>query len=168
MTALVCIADSRWTSRHVREVPTALYAMHQTASSPGPSSIRSLIATPVISERRVHGVDGNCRDESRNKEPEKANSDRKCARQRLPRDEIPVTNREAGDESEIDRIPERPVLHKTSQQAQGKLNPQNCRQHRPRHVNGMAERREKAPPQRFRRRPVHVVTTSVNGALQKR
>jgi hypothetical protein len=51
-------------------------------------------------------VDGNCRYESRNKEPEKANSDRKCARQRLRREEITVTNREAGNESEIDRIPE--------------------------------------------------------------
>jgi hypothetical protein len=28
----------------------------------------------------------------------------------------------------------------------------------------MAERHEKAPPQRLRCRPVHVVTTSVNGA----
>ena len=56
------------------------------------------------------------------KDPEKANSDRKCARQRLPRDEITVTNRGAGNENEIDRIPERPALNKTSQQAQGKLN----------------------------------------------
>src|SRR5258705_13602271 len=31
----------------------------------------------------------------------------------------------------------------------------------------MAERHEKAPPQRFRCQPVHVVTTSVSGALQK-
>src|SRR5260370_42686200 len=31
----------------------------------------------------------------------------------------------------------------------------------------MAERHEKAPPQRFRCRPVHVVTTSVSGAPQK-
>src|SRR6478672_1214456 len=129
--------------------------------------IRSLIAIPVISERRAHGVDGNCRYQSRGKEPEKGNSDRKRARQRLLRDEITVTNGEAGDESEIDRIPERPALNKTSQQPQGKLNCQDCRHHRPRHVNGMAERREKAPPQRFRCRPVHVVTTSVRGALQK-
>jgi len=70
----------------------------------------------------VHGVDRNCRYESCDKKPEKANSYRKCARQRLPRDEITVTNREAGNESEIDRIPERPALNKTSQQAQGKLN----------------------------------------------
>jgi hypothetical protein len=67
-------------------------------------------------------MDRDCRYETRGKEPEKANSDRKCARQRLPRDEITVTNREAGNESEIDRIPERPALNKTSQQAQGKLN----------------------------------------------
>src|SRR5260370_40088560 len=31
----------------------------------------------------------------------------------------------------------------------------------------MAERHEKAPPQRFRCRPIHVMTTSVSGALQK-
>jgi hypothetical protein len=114
----------------------------------------------------VHGVDRNCRYESRDKEPQKANSDRKCARQRLPRDEITVTNREAGNESEIDRIPERPALNKTSQQAQGKLNRQNCRQYRPGHVNGMAERYEKTPLQHFRCWSVHAVATSVNGALQ--
>jgi hypothetical protein len=77
---------------------------------------RSLIAIPVISERRAHGVDGNCRYQSRGKEPEKGNSDRKRSRQRLLRDEITVTNGEAGDESEIDRIPERPALNKTSPQ----------------------------------------------------
>jgi hypothetical protein len=37
----------------------------------------------------------------------------------------------------------------------------------PRHVNGMAERHEKAPLQRFRCWSVHIVATSVNGALQK-
>jgi hypothetical protein len=55
-------------------------------------------------------VDGNCRYESRSKDPEKANSDSKCVRQRLPRDEITVTNREAGNESEIDRIPGTPTM----------------------------------------------------------
>jgi hypothetical protein len=38
---------------------------------------------------------------------------RKCARQRLPWDEITVTNCEAGNESKIDRIPDRPALNKT-------------------------------------------------------
>jgi hypothetical protein len=90
-------------------------------------------------------VDGNCRYERAvTKSPEKANSDRKSARQRLPRDEITVTNREAGNENEIDRFSERPALNKTSRQAQGRLNRQNCRQHRPRHVNRMAERHESA------------------------
>src|SRR6516164_5624006 len=105
-------------------------------------------------------MDRHCRYDTRDKQPEIANSDRKCTRQHLPRDEITVTNREAGNESEIDCIPDRPALNKTSQQAQGKLNCYNCRQHWPRHVNGMAERHKKAPPQRFRCRPVHVVATS--------
>src|SRR6516225_4669946 len=110
-------------------------------------------------------MDRNCRYDSRGKEPEIANSVRKCTRQRLPRDEITVTNREAGNEGEIDCIPDRPALNKTSQQAQGKLNCYNCRQHRPRHVNGMAQRHKEAPPVRCR--PVHVVATSANGALLK-
>jgi hypothetical protein len=67
-------------------------------------------------------VDRNCRCETREKEPTETNSNRKYARQGLPRDEITVTNRETGDESKIDRIPERPTLNKTSQQAQGELN----------------------------------------------
>src|SRR5262245_36845803 len=122
-------------------------------------------ATPAVGERFAHGVDRNCRDETRGKEPGETDYDRKCARQRLPRDEITVTNREAGNESEIDRIPERPALNKTSQQAQGKLKRQNCRQHRPRHVKGMAERHEKALPHLLRRPPVHAMATSVNGEL---
>ena len=44
--------------------------------------------------------------------PGETNSDRKYARQCLPRDEITVTNREASNESEIDRIPDRPSLNK--------------------------------------------------------
>jgi len=60
-------------------------------------------------------MDRNCRYDARDKEPEISNSDRKCARQRLPRDEITVTNRKAGNESEIDCIPGRPALNKTNQ-----------------------------------------------------
>src|SRR5262245_28238951 len=110
-------------------------------------------------------MDRNCGYDTRDKEPEIANSDRKYTRQRLPRDEITVTNREAGNEGEINCIPDRPALNKAGQQAQGKLNCYNCRQHRPRHVYGMAQRHKKAPPQRFRCRPVHIVATSVNGVL---
>jgi hypothetical protein len=72
-------------------------------------------------------VDGNRRYDTRKKETRYTNSNRKCAPQRLPRDEITVTNREAGNEGEIDRIPERPALNKTSQQAHGKLNSENYR-----------------------------------------
>src|ERR1700730_17291145 len=68
------------------------------------------------------------------------------ARDRLPRYDIAITNREAGDEGEIDRVADRPALHKANQQTQGNLNRQNCRQHRPRKMNGVAEGHEKAPP----------------------
>src|ERR1700738_4062639 len=68
------------------------------------------------------------------------------ARATLPRYDIAVTNREAGDEGEIDRVADRPALHKADQQTQGNLNRQNCRQHRPRKMNGVAEGHEKAPP----------------------
>src|SRR5215471_14243526 len=112
-------------------------------------------------------MDRNCRYDTRDKEPEIANSDRKYTRQRLLRDEITVTDRKAGNEGEIDCIPDRPALNKTSQQAQDKLNCYNCRQHRPRHVNGMAQCHKKSPPQHFRCRPVQVVATSVNGTLLK-
>jgi Bacterial extracellular solute-binding proteins, family 3 len=109
----------------------------------------------VIGERCAHGVDRNPGYEAREKEPGETNPDRKCARERLPRYDVPVTNREAGDEGEIDRVADRPALHKADQQTQGDLNRQNCRQHRPRKMNGVAEGHEKAPPHALWRPPVH-------------
>jgi hypothetical protein len=82
----------------------------------------------------------------REKEPTDTNPDRKCSRERLPRYDIAITNREAGDEGEIQCVPDRPVLDKANQQAQGNLNSQNCRQHGPRQMDGAAEGHEKAPP----------------------
>src|ERR1700736_1792009 len=73
-------------------------------------------------------------------------TDCECAREPLPRYDIAITNREAGDEGEIDRVADRPALDKANQQTQGNLNRQNCRQHRPRKMNGVAEGHEKAPP----------------------
>jgi len=64
-----------------------------------------------------HGVDRNPRYEPREEEPGETNPDRKCARDRLPRYEIAITNREAGDEGEIDRVADRPALDKANQQA---------------------------------------------------
>jgi hypothetical protein len=68
-----------------------------------------------------HGEDRNPRYEPREEEPGETNPDRKCARDRLPRYEIAITNREAGDEGEIDRVAYRPALHKANQQTQGNL-----------------------------------------------
>ena len=93
-----------------------------------------------------HGVDRNPRYEPREEEPGETNPDRKCARDRLPRYEIAITNREAGDEGEINRVADRSALDKANHQTQGNLNRQNCRQHRPRRMNGVAEGYEKAPP----------------------
>ena len=64
-------------------------------------------------------------------EPGDTNPNRKCARECLLRNDIAIANREAGDECEIQCVPDRPTLDKANQQAQGKLNNQNCRQYRP-------------------------------------
>jgi hypothetical protein len=88
----------------------------------------------------------NRRYDAREKEPTDTNPDRKCARERLPRYDIAITNREAGDEGEIQCVPDRPALDKANQQAQGNLNSQNCRQHGPRQMDGVAEGHEEAPP----------------------
>jgi hypothetical protein len=85
-----------------------------------------------IGERRAHGVHGNRRYDARENESGDTNPNRKCARDRLPRYDIAITNRETGDKGEINCVPDRPAFDKANQQAQGNLNRQNCRQHRPR------------------------------------
>jgi hypothetical protein len=62
-----------------------------------------------ISERCAHGVDRNPRYEASEEEPGDTDPDRKCARERLPRHDVAITNREAGDEGEIDRVADRPT-----------------------------------------------------------
>ena len=63
-----------------------------------------------IGERCAHGVDRNRRYDAREKESKDANSDRKYARERLPRYDITITNRQAGDEGEIQCVPNRPAF----------------------------------------------------------
>ena len=109
----------------------------------------------MIADCYSHGVDRNPRYEPREEEPGETNPDRKCARDRLPRYEIAITNREAGDEGEIDRVANRPAFEKANEKAQGNLNSQNCRQHRPREMDGVADGHEKTPPHRFWFGPVH-------------
>src|SRR6516162_10032306 len=75
----------------------------------------------AIGERCAHGVDRNPGYEAREKEPGDTNPDRKYARERLPRYYIPITNREAGDECEIERVAGRPALNKANQQPQPNL-----------------------------------------------
>jgi hypothetical protein len=45
----------------------------------------------------THGIDRNPRYETREKEPTDTNPDRKCTPKRLPRHDIAITNREAGE-----------------------------------------------------------------------
>jgi len=80
----------------------------------------------AIAKRCAHGVHRNPCNESGEKEPANTNPDCKDARECLPRHEIAITNRESGDESEIDRVAHTPTLKKTDQKAEGNLNRQNC------------------------------------------
>jgi hypothetical protein len=66
----------------------------------------------AVDERCEHGIDRNSRYEAREEEPGDTNPDRKCPRERLLRHDIAITNCEAGDESEINRVAERPALDK--------------------------------------------------------
>ena len=125
--------------------------------------MRLTSAGVAVGERCAHGVDRNARYEAREEEPGDTNPYRKCARERLPRHDIAITNREAGDEGELDGVADGPAFDKTNQQAQSNLNRQNCRQDRPRDMNGVAEGHEKAPPHGLWCRPVH--TCSVRKSI---
>jgi hypothetical protein len=70
--------------------------------------LRLTPAGVAIGERCAHGVDRNPRYEAREEEPGDTNPDRKCARERLPWHDVAITNREAGDEGEIDRVADQP------------------------------------------------------------
>jgi AraC-like DNA-binding protein len=109
----------------------------------------------AVGDRCAQGGDRNPRCEAREEEPGDTNPDRKYSRKRLLRHDIAITNCEAGDEGEIDRVADRPTLDKANQQAQGNLNRQDRRQDRPRDMNGVAQLYEKAAPHGLWWRPVH-------------
>ena len=96
----------------------------------------------MIPERCAHAVNRNRRYEAREEQPADTNPDSEYARERLPRHDIAVTNGEAGDEGEIQRITDSPALDKSNQQAKDHLNRKNDRQDRPRDVKGVAERHQ--------------------------
>jgi hypothetical protein len=90
-----------------------LYRAHRLRLPSAPRSGRVMgcaIALPsagvALAKRSAHGIDRNPRYETREEEPTDTNPDRKCAPKRLPRHDIAITNREAGDEGEIDRVAE--------------------------------------------------------------
>src|SRR5947208_15646506 len=92
------------------------------------------------------------RDRPRQKNAAESDSDRKYARERLPRHEITITEREAGDEGEIDRIPDRPTLEEANQAAKPELDHQNRRHDRPADKEGTAECGQDASPNASSRR----------------
>src|SRR5262245_17282225 len=118
--------------------------------------MRRASAAVVVDECHTQGIDRNSRYESGEEDPGKTNRNRQYARERLPRHDIAITNRQAGDESEIDRVTDRPALEKANEQAQGNLNPENDREDRPGDVNGAGKPYKKAPPHGLGCRPVHV------------
>jgi hypothetical protein len=75
----------------------------------------------TIVEGFAHRVDRDSRNHAREKEPGDTNRDCKRARESLPRGDIAIANREAGDEGEIDRITDGPALKKANHQAKGNL-----------------------------------------------
>ena len=64
----------------------------------------------AVHQRGVQRRNGDSRDQPRQKNAAESDSDRKYARERLRRHEIAIADREAGDEGEIDRIPDCPTL----------------------------------------------------------
>ena len=82
-----------------------------------PDGLRSAPTSAGVAadERFMQSIDRNARHETREEEPGDANPDRKCARERLPRHDIAITDCEAGDEGEIDGVADRPALDKANQ-----------------------------------------------------
>ena len=68
----------------------------------------------AVGKRCAHGVDRNPRYEACEEEPTDTNPDRKCTPKRLPWHDIAITDCEAGDEGEVDRITHRPALQETN------------------------------------------------------
>lgn len=58
----------------------------------------------VLIDRCAQGVDRNRRYQTSEEEPADTNPDCECAGESLMRYDIAITNREAGDESEIERV----------------------------------------------------------------
>src|SRR5262245_38138931 len=106
-------------------------------------------------QRGAQRRNGDSRDQARQENAAESDSDRECARERLPRPDIAITDGETGDEGEIDRFPDRPTLEEPNQEAKAELDHQNRRQDRPGDKEGAAECDQEASPQDFCRRPLH-------------
>src|SRR5262249_45771618 len=88
-------------------------------------------ASVTVRQRRAHRINRDSPDQPRQESAAKSDPDRECARERLPRYDIAVTDGEAGDEGEVNRVPDRPALEKADQEAEAKLDHEDRRQDRP-------------------------------------
>src|SRR5215510_7741136 len=114
-----------------------------------PPAIRrpqSKSAFTAVRQGRTHCIDGDSSHQAGQEDAAKADHDRECARERLPRHDIAIADGEAGDEGEVDCLARRPPLDETDQEAEGDLDHEGPRQHRPRDVEAAADRREEASP----------------------
>src|SRR5262249_24035438 len=84
----------------------------------GPQSKSALTA---VRQGRTHCVDGDSSHEAGQEDAAKADHDRECAREHLPRHDIAIADGEAGDEGEVDCLAQRPPLDETDQVAKGDL-----------------------------------------------
>ena len=68
----------------------------------------------ALAKRSTHGIDRNPRYDTRYEEPTDTNPDRKCTPKRLPRHDIAITDCEASNEGEVDRITHGPALQEAN------------------------------------------------------
>ena len=80
------------------------------------AAARVTSAVVPLNQGRAQGVDRNSRYEPGEEETKNTNPNRQCAPERLPRHKIAITDCEAGNESEIERLTDRPALKKANQQ----------------------------------------------------
>jgi transposase len=133
-----------WVIRFNEQGADGLISIPSPGVPPKLNSRHKAFLTRIVEEGPIPAIHGvvrwrACDLETREEEPKDTNPDRKCTPKRLPRHDIAITNREAGDEGEIDRVADRPALDKANQQAKGHLNRQDRRQDRPREMNGVAD-----------------------------
>src|SRR5262249_21756375 len=77
------------------------------AYSPAIRRPRSTSAFTAVRQGRTHCIDGDSSHQAGQEDAAKADHDRECARERLPRHGIAIADGEAGNEREVDSVPHR-------------------------------------------------------------